>query len=52
LFFGPAIQLGKTPSFGGDLHLKTKKDMLIGLGLGFNLNTSPYFRGSVGWKIK
>jgi len=52
LFFGPAIQLGKTPSFGGDLHLKTKKDMLIGFGLGFNLNASPYFRGSIGWKIK
>jgi hypothetical protein len=52
LFFGPAIQLGKTPSFGGDLHVKTKKDMLIGFGLGFNLNASPYFRGSIGWKIK
>jgi len=52
LFLGPSIQLGKTPSFGGDLHLKTKKDMLIGFGLGFNLNASPYFRGSIGWKIK
>jgi hypothetical protein len=52
LFFGPAIQLGKTPSFGGDLHLKTKKDLLLGFGLGLNLNTSPYFRGSIGWKIK
>jgi hypothetical protein len=52
LFFGPAIQLGKIPSFGGDLHLKTKKDMLLGFGLGFNLNASPYFRGSIGWKIK
>jgi hypothetical protein len=54
LFLGPAIQLGKSPSFGGDLHLKTKKDMLIGFGLGFDLNASPspYFRGSIGWKIK
>lgn len=52
LFLGPAVQLGRFPSFGGDLHLKTKKDMLIGFGLGFNLNASPYFRGSVGWKIK
>jgi hypothetical protein len=52
LFFGPAIQLGKTPSFGGDLHLKTKKDLLLGFGLGLNLNTSAYFRGSIGWKIK
>lgn len=52
LFLGPAIQLGRFPSFGGDLHLKTKKDMLIGFGLGFNLNASPYFRGSIGWKIK
>lgn len=52
LFLGPAVQLGSSPSFGGDLHLKTKKDMLIGFGLGFNLNASPYFRGSIGWKIK
>jgi len=52
LFLGPAVQFGKSPSFGGDLHLKTKKDMLIGFGLGFNLNASSYFRGSIGWKIK
>lgn len=51
-FAGPSVQLGQISSLGGDLHLKTKKDMLFGIGIGINSNISPYFRGSMGWKIK
>lgn len=51
-FAGPSIQIGPNPSIGGDLHLKTKKDVLFGFGAGLNLNASPYLRGSVSWKIK
>ena len=51
-FIGPSFQLGNFPSLGGDLHLKTKKDMLFGVGMGINSNISPYLRGSVSWKIK
>ena len=50
-FIGPAFQLGNPTSIGGDLHLKTKKDMLFGVGMGVNSNISPYLRGSVSWKI-
>lgn len=50
-FVGPAIQLGNPASIGGDLHLKTKKDMLFGVGMGVNSSISPYLRGSVSWKI-
>lgn len=52
LFVGPSLQLGGNVSLGGDLHLKTKKDMLFGFGMGVNSNVSPYVRGSVSWKIK
>lgn len=52
LFAGPSIHLGPSPSIGGDVHLKTKKDMLFGFGAGMNFNASPYLRGSVSWKIK
>jgi hypothetical protein len=51
-FIGPSVQLGSPFSLGGDLHLKSKKDMLFGVGMGINSNISPYFRGSVSWKIK
>lgn len=51
-FAGPSVQLGQISSLGGDLHLKTKKDMLFGIGIGINSNISPYFRGSMSWKIK
>jgi hypothetical protein len=51
-FAGPSVQLGQISSLGGDLHLKTKKDMLFGIGIGVNSNISPYFRGSMSWKIK
>jgi hypothetical protein len=51
-FAGPALQLGSSPSIGGDIHLKTKKDMLFGVGAGVNFNATPYLRGSVSWKIK
>jgi hypothetical protein len=51
-FVGPSFQLGAFPSVGGDVHLKTKKDMLFGVGAGLNLNATPYIRGSVSWKIK
>ena len=51
-FIGPSFQLGNFPSLGGDLHLKTKIDMLFGVGMGINSNISPYLRGSVSWKIK
>jgi hypothetical protein len=51
-FVGPSFQLGASPSVGGDVHLKTKKDMLFGVGAGLNLNATPYLRGSVSWKIK
>jgi hypothetical protein len=51
-FVGPSFQLGSVPSIGGDIHLKTKKDMLFGVGAGLNLNATPYIRGSVSWKIK
>jgi hypothetical protein len=51
-YIGPSVQLGIPFSVGGDLHLKSKKDMLFGLGMGINSNISPYLRGSVSWKIK
>ena len=51
-FVGPSFQLGSSPSIGGDVHLKTKKDVLFGAGLGLNLNATPYIRASVSWKIK
>ena len=51
-FIGPSFQLGNFPSLGGDLHLKTKNDLLFGVGMGINSNISPYLRGSVSWKIK
>jgi hypothetical protein len=51
-FAGPSFQLGSSPSVGGDVHLKTKKDMLFGVGAGLNLNATPYLKGSVSWKIK
>ena len=51
-FIGPSFQLGSSPSIGGDVQLKTKKDVLFGAGLGLNLNATPYIRGSVSWKIK
>ncbi len=51
-FIGPSFQLGSSPSIGGDVHLKTKKDVLFGAGLGLNFNATPYIRASVSWKIK
>ena len=51
-FIGPSFQLGSSPSIGGDVHLKTKKDVLFGAGLGLNFNATPYIRGSISWKIK
>lgn len=50
-YAGPALQAGNPTSLGADFHLKTKKDILFGLGLGVNTNISPYIRGSVSWKI-
>jgi hypothetical protein len=50
-YLGPSLQAGGVFSFGADAHLKTKKDMLYGFGMGFGSNLSPYVRGSVGWKI-
>lgn len=51
-FFGPSTQLGRIVYLGGDVHLKTKKDYLIGLGAGISTGLDPYVRGSFGWKIK
>lgn len=51
-FVGPSVQVGLPLSLGADLHLKTKKDMLFGLGAGVYTNSSPYLKGSVSWKIK
>jgi hypothetical protein len=51
-FFGPSTQLGRIVYLGGDIHLKTKKDYLIGLGAGVSTGLNPYVRGSFGWKIK
>lgn len=51
-FIGPSFQLGNPASLGGDIQLKTKKDMLFGVGMGINSNITPYLRGSVSWKIK
>lgn len=50
-YVGPSLQLGRPFSIGADAHLKTKKDFLLGLGVGINSNASPYIRGSFGWKI-
>lgn len=50
-YLGPSVQMSRPFSIGADAHLKTKKDLLIGLGAGFNSNISPYVRGSVSWKI-
>lgn len=50
-FLGPSLSLGTPFSVGGDLHLKSKKDLLFGIGLGVNSNLSPYLKGSIGWKI-
>lgn len=50
-FVGPSLQVGSPISIGADLHLKSKKEMLFGLGAGVNTNASPYLRGSVSWKI-
>ena len=50
-FLGPSIILGNTSAIGGDINLKTKKDLLIGVGVGVNSNISPFLRGSVSWKI-
>jgi hypothetical protein len=50
-YIGPSVQVGRMPSIGADFHIKTKKDVLIGLGLGINLEASPYARGSISWKI-
>lgn len=50
-YIGPSVQLGVNPSVGADLHIKTKKDLLIGIGAGVNLNSNPYARASVSWKI-
>lgn len=51
LYFGPSLQIGNSISLGADAHLKTKEDLLIGLGIGINSSVSPYLRGSVSWKI-
>ena len=50
-YIGPSFVLGSSPSLGGDLYLKNKKDLLLGVGLGVNSNISPYLRGSISWKI-
>lgn len=50
-YVGPSLQFGRVVSLGADAHLKTKKDLLFGLGVGVNSNISPYLRGSVSWKI-
>ena len=50
-YVGPAIQMGNFFSLGADAHLKTKKEMLFGFGLGVTSSISPYVRGSFSWKI-
>jgi hypothetical protein len=50
-YLGPSVQIGGIPSIGADFHIKTKKEILIGLGLGLNFESSPYARGSISWKI-
>lgn len=50
-YVGPSLQIGNSISLGADAHLKTKKEMLFGFGVGVNSNVSPYVRGSVSWKI-
>lgn len=50
-FIGPFLGLGNPSSLGGEIHLKSKKDLLLGAGLGVNTNLSPLIRLSVGWKI-
>jgi hypothetical protein len=51
-YLGPFLQVGGSSiSIGADAHLKTKKEMLFGLGAGVNSNASPFLRGSVSWKI-
>ena len=50
-YVGPSLQIGNPISLGADAHLKTKKDMLFGFGVGVNTQASPYVRGSVSWKI-
>ena len=51
LYFGPSLQIGSPISLGVDAHLKSKKEMLFGFGIGVNSNISPYVRGSFSWKI-
>ena len=51
LYLGPSLQLGSFISLGADAHLKNKKDMLFGFGVGVSSNISPYVRGSFSWKI-
>jgi hypothetical protein len=50
-YLGPAIQIGNSISLGADAHLKNKKDVLFGFGVGVNSSISPYVRGSFSWKI-
>ena len=50
-YVGPSVHLGVPFSLGADAHLKTKKDFLLGFGVGINSNISPYIKGSVSWKI-
>jgi hypothetical protein len=50
-FLGPSASLGNPAFLGGEIHLKSKKDVLFGAGLGLNSNLSPSIRMSVGWKI-
>jgi len=50
-YIGPSIQIGRPISLGVDAHLKSKKEILFGLGVGINSNVSPYVRGSFSWKI-
>lgn len=50
-YVGPSLQLGRIFSIGADAHVKTKKDFLLGFGVGVNSNVSPYVRGSFSWKI-
>ncbi len=51
LYLSTALQGGGIISIGADVHLKTKNEMLYGFGMGLGFNSSPYVRGSIGWKI-
>lgn len=50
-FLGPSVDVGNPMNLGGEIHLKSKKDLLFGAGVGINSNLSPSLRFSIGWKI-